>query len=789
MMLLAGCDDQIMEWGRPEGENPVTAADIPLAVKEVLANYDDIKNYATQYTPNVLVGVGASADMYANTADGTTYQDIVNNNFQIVTMGNAMKMDAVVSNSGGLNFATMDAMLDQMPAGMRLYGHVLMWYQQTRQAYLRSLIAPTLVVESDSDIKSMLPGDAGNFDGGSDGGWGSWGTNKASGDVVAGAGEDGSAAMVLVNKGDGNAWEAQMGYDFDTPLEIGTEYTIRFKAKSSVAAGELQFQYQNGDTYGEQGGYNTFSVGTEWTTCEYSFTITDESFTGVNRILINFGAVGGTYTIDDIEFGVKVEVPMENILAGDNSDFEGGTTGNWSSWGGSSTKAVSAKGEGYESDYCMVLTNPAEGSDYYVAQAAYDLDAPLVVGETYIMQFYAKSSVDGTGIQFAVQNSGDYSGEGYNNITLASGWGQYEVEYTCSTEGMDRILINFGKDVASFYIDNVKFGVKKVQTRAMPATRASTSYYVLKTPEEKREALLGAMDMWIKGMADHLKEKGIVPYGYDVINEPIADGSNLVRGVDEGVFGGSTTDDAGSVTYDSAPVEDEVNGLTLNWGGNRFYWGYYVKDYAVQAFQMARKYLPAETKLFVNDYNLDTSPAKLDALIKFAEDIDRANGSAIVDGIGTQMHVGISPTDDEASNETMLAELKERVDAQFKTMAATGKLVRVTEMDIAMGTSSPSAAQYKAQSDAYKLIIRSYLENVPEAQQSGFTFWGVSDNSVEHESWLPGELPNLFDASYLRKWAYKGVCDAIANEDLGLRYGGDDYKAYYEKNNVSSTVE
>lgn len=27
-----------------------------------------------------------------------------------------------------------------------------------------------------------------------------------------------------------------------------------------------------------------------------------------------------------------------------------------------------------------------------------------------------------------------------------------------------------------------------------------------------------------KGCADHLKEKGIVPYGYDVINEPIADG-------------------------------------------------------------------------------------------------------------------------------------------------------------------------------------------------------------------------------------------------------------------------
>jgi hypothetical protein len=34
-MLFTACDDQIMEWGRPAGQQPVTMADIPLAVKEV----------------------------------------------------------------------------------------------------------------------------------------------------------------------------------------------------------------------------------------------------------------------------------------------------------------------------------------------------------------------------------------------------------------------------------------------------------------------------------------------------------------------------------------------------------------------------------------------------------------------------------------------------------------------------------------------------------------------------------------------------------------------------------
>lgn len=77
----------------------------------------------------------------------------------------------------------------------------------------------------------------------------------------------------------------------------------------------------------------------------------------------------------------------------------------------------------------------------------------------------------------------------------------------------------------------------------------------------------------------------------------------------------------------------------------------------------------------------------------------------------------------------------------FKTMAATGKLVRITELDLSLGTSSPSSNQYKAQSDAYRMIVESYKANVPEAQQSGITIWSLSDNEAEHEYWLKGQVP------------------------------------------------
>lgn len=797
-MLLTGCDDQLMEWGKPADHADVTSSEIPLAVKEVIANYDNIKDYAQQNTPNMLIGIGMGADLYINNANGEG--SLANANYQIFTPGNAMKNDAIMGNSGSLNFATVDKLIEALDGNMKLYGHNFFWHTQQNQSYLKSLIAPTLVVESDGDIANVLSGDASDFNGGSTGGWSSWGSNKESAEVVSGAGQDGSAALVLKNKGDGNAWEAQCAYTFNDYLEMNKTYVIKFKAKSTSPTGELQFQYQNGSTYSSQGGYNSFTVGTDWQTFQYEFTI--DKYDDVNRIILNFGKVGATYTIDDIQFGLKQDDPMENVMAGDASDFEGGTTGNWGSWGSNKESAEVEEGAGYNNSKGLALKNKGDGNAWE-AQCAYTFDDALQEGKKYIIQFYAKSTSPAGELQFQYQNGTTYSSQGgYNTFSVGTDWVKCEFTFTPAYDDANRIILNFGKVGGTYYIDNIKFGLAKDQNaaargiqyiqasngKARKVTRASRKYFVLKSAAEKQAVLEGVMEAWVSGVAKHLAEKNVVPYGYDVINEPIADGSNKYRGIDEGIFGGTWTEDEQTM-YDAAPVETEADGLTLNWGSNHWYWGYYVKDYPVKAFQLARKYLPAETKLFVNDYNLETSPNKLDALIKFVKDIDEKNGTPIVDGIGTQMHVSLSCSDDAEKNAANIADLKEKVDAMFQTMAATGKLVRVTELDLSLGTASPSSNQYKAQSDAYRMIMESYKANVPAAQQSGITIWSLSDNEAEHEYWLKGQVPNLFDASYKRKWAYKGFCDGIAGEDLGLKYGGNEYKAYYEKNNVSSTVD
>ncbi len=776
-MALASCDDQLMEWGTPDGHGQVTTAEIPLAVKEVIANYDNIKAYAPAGN---LIGIGMGADMYVANAKGEG--TLANANYQLFTPGNAMKMGVVAQANGSLKFETIDKLIDALKENnMPLYGHNFIWHTQQPQTYLRALIAPTLVVESSSDIQTIIPN--GDFETGDKTGWNSWG-NGSTTTVTEEAARNGKYGLKMENPSEGtDYYVAQLKLGTDDPLEVGKTYVIRFNAKASTPA-SVQFCVQDEENNGDC--YRKMDISTAWNTIEYEYTCTKPNMI---KVYINFGKVPATYYIDDVEFGPKKESPdagRKNLIK--NFDFAEDIVG-WSKYNGADGCNTWNADEGNSGAGCLQVVNAlTDPGNQWKTQIHVGLIEPIAEGSDVYISYYIKTAGGNGSVRCSTTGKAHYQGD----QTVGSDW--MRVEWTFKAGGeIDGLNFDLAAVPNTYYIDDVVVSTDPFNASAKAKTRASKMYYVLKTPEEKREALLGAMDSWIKGMADHLKETGVQLYGYDVINEPINDGDCKVRGVDN-VFGGSWTEDNGKVTkYDAEPVESEEEGLNLNWstqvGNSHFYWGYYVKDYAVQAFQMARKYLPAETKLFVNDYNLESTPKKLEALIKFAQDIDAANGSPIVDGIGTQMHVSISPTDDTEKNAKIIAELKAKVDAQFQTMAATGKLVRVTELDITLGTGSPSSAQYQAQADAYRVIAESYLENVPAAQQSGITIWSLSDNEDEHGSWLKGQVPNLFDKDYKRKWAYKGFCDGLVGEDLGLKYGGEDYKAFYERNNVSSTVK
>ena len=749
-LSLAACDEQKMEW--QPSDPTIGSSDMPLELKEKIANYDFLKTYVQQYHPNINAAAGISADLYASDPD---YKKVVDENFTGVTFGNAMKHQSVVTAKGDYNWATVDAALAIMPSDLKIYGHNMLWHTQQQQTYLKSLIAPEMKVEVSGDDVCINVIDNYGFENGDANNWtGLWG--KYTYGVVSPGHDSNYCLHFEMTDETAQNYDSQLFWP--TVLETGKTYAYEFWVKSDANLA-VQFIGQNA-SYG--GIYkDTFTAGSDWTYCTGEFEYKESDTKDIIRVGIQFGGTPwSNLWVDDFKFGEKNDAAaptLINVLTGDASDFEGGTSGGWGSWGSNKDSDNSGvkEGMGNNGSYGLVLANKGDGNAWE-AQCAYTFDEPLKKDVVYQLKFDAKCDNAAGELQFQYQNGTTYgSQDGYHTINVGTTWIPVEHEFTITEyDDVDRILLNFGKVGGVYQIDNIQFG-EKIQQPAAAKRRAGGITYVLKTPEEKRQILLDAMEAWIKEAATHVGDR---VDAWDVVNEPIHDNCKW-RGFDGAFMSNGDDPD------DSEPVESTESGLNLNWlnstGNGHWYWGYYIgRDYAAKAFQFARQYAP-NAKLFVNDYNLESNPGKLAALIEFVEYIDQNGGH--VDGIGTQMHISTSTT-------------REQIDAMFKTMAATGKLVRVTELDIKIGSATPSAEQLAQQAKVYQDVVESFLQNVPEAQQSGITFWTLTDHKREHEYWIPNDAPNLFDANYGRKHAYKTVCDAFAGYDVSTDFSGDDWK-------------
>lgn len=740
LLAASACDDQVMEWKAKDSS--VKGSELPMELQEQIAHYDFIKNYVAQYHPNLMLSLGMSLDMYL---DNEEYRQLVHDNFNGITFGNAMKHQSIVQTNGSYNWTKVDRFFELNP-DMPVYGHNLLWHTQQQQGYLKRLIAPEQIIESSGDdggIQNIITNS--DFESGSSTGWSGWSHYDMS---VQGPGHDSSYALKCVMDN-----ETAQNYDcqlwWSVELVPGETYAYRFYAKSPDGV-EAQFVGQNADYSGL---YKTVhSIGTDWTLCEGEFTYSGDP-ADVCRVGIQFGGIpGSTLWVDDFLFGLKLVDPdAQRINLIKNGDFASDVDG-WQKWNG--TNAASWNGDdGNKAKGCMVIETATDApSDQWKEQFHADLmDAQPAGTHLYISYFIKVASGEGS-VRCSTTGKAHYQGD--QDVNMA--WKRIDWDFTVGDgdDGVTGLNFDLGAVANTYFIDDVIVSTDPIPASAMPrrtpGMRATTITFKPKSLEEKQAILTQTMEEWIKEAMTHC---GAHCPAWDVINEPIGDNCRF-RGVEGGWMDG-----------DSEPVEDTTSGLQLNWandaGNGHFYWGYYLgMDYAVKAFSFARQYAPVGTQLFVNDYNLESNPQKLAKLIEFVNYID-ANG-AHVDGIGTQMHVQSSIT-------------QEQVDAMFQTMAATGKLVRITELDVAVGSSNPSAEQQLEQADAYKMIIESYLRNVPEAQQSAITIWGLSDNAKEHEYWLKDDSPNIFDGKYQRKAAYKAVCDAIAGYDISTDFHSIDY--------------
>lgn len=435
-------------------------------------------------------------------------------------------------------------------------------------------------------------------------------------------------------------------------------------------------------------------------------------------------------------------------------------------------------GEGGDGGRCLVLKNASALANNYGAQTWYQFDAPLANGQKYILKFMAKASSD-FAPEIYLQSSRGGEQQYLGSVsTIGTTWQKITFEFTPSDALVDKVAFNFGFLAGEIYIDNITLtadgsnenliansdfedGTITGWTGWNPGTFETISedgkgyawgQIEEMSDEEKKMVLTNALEDWIKGMMAACKENPNIEEGesagatlvkaWDVVNEPMSDRypSQLK----------------------SAATEGEEN------AAQSFYWQDYLgKEYAREVVKFARKYGGEDLKLFVNDYNLEAAynnNAKCQGLIDMIAYWE-ADGVTIIDGIATQMHVSYSLNPEEqAKNEACVVKM-------FQLLAASGKLVKISELDMGIldesgteiKTENVTLEQQKLMSDYYQFIISKYFEIIPQSQRYGITQWSPADSPVG-SGWRAGLPIGLWNLNYDRKPTYAGFANGLAGK-------------------------
>ena len=673
---------------------------------QYLNNYEPLKKYVEDMkasgkcNPDFKLGIALAAPDFNK-------QELVyclaGSNFEEMTAGNAMKYASCVKNDGTFDFNTVkDFVTNAQDAGLTIYGHTLAWHSQQNKKYLSKLIA-------DKEIQVDPSQKVDKEDAYTD-----FSTMNSFPFYVMGYTpeiKDG----ILISKYPGDWYQYFVVDNYPVDVDAKREYKVTAMIKASED-GQIDVQTGNwGATTSQK-----MSVSTQWK--EQSVT-----FSGITTEKAFVVFQPGTFAGDISCKWVKVthsEAPVMEIpvtvghLTFDDDNNLGG-------WGMDNTPKI-------VNGVCEVGNNAAK-ADPWNAQVNYEPGFAFENGTTYHLKMKIKGSVAGEfGAGF--QNPDGYKGCGdFPTIKVTTDWKEVDVTTKCNGDNALRLLLNIGKYAGTLYIDDFEVYYTK-SANSIPLT-----------DEEKKSRLTDAMGKWIDGMME--ATNGYVT-SWDVVNEAIsgkkgADGFNELQHAT------------------NAPASDVANS---------FYWQDYLGDidYVRTAVRDARKSFaehngdPSKLKLFINDYNLEgywDQHAKLNSLIHWIglwED-PNAEEPVVIDGIGTQMHVTCY------GDETKQAKLKSDIEEMFKSLAKTGKLIKISELDMAYedeaGTSvtfdKMTEEQHKQMRSFYTFIIQKYFELIPQAQQYGITQWCATD-SPKDSGWRAGCPTGLWDSNYLRKHTYAG---------------------------------
>ena len=723
--VLGSCADWD-DW-KYDVEKPQT-----IAQYEYLNDYAPLKEYLDRGAhPGFKVSAALGVDEFNQ--QGPLFR-LAAHNFDEIVAGNAMKMASCVNDEGVMDFSKVSSFVRAAEdAGLTVYGHALAWHAQQPSKYLNGLIKD----------KELPPA------------------------------EENPGLIITAGAPKKDTWEYEIYYDLDKPLQAGKTYEISLNVRGTNP-GTIDFWPGKKDGSATQYGAGSFTVAEKAVDNKFSFTPNAD----IDRMRFCFGKIGGTLYFDN--FVLKEKGSDHNIAV--NSTFDENDISHWTkvSWVDVNYKIGNVAGAGaveipvsvghltfddgqnlggwgmdnapkIVNGVCEVGNNAAKENPWN-AQVCYEPGFAFENGTTYHLKMKIKGSVAGEfGAGF--QNPDGYKGCGdFPTINVTTDWKEVDVATTCNGDNALRLLLNIGKYAGTLYIDDFEVYYTK------------SSNTIPLTPQEKSDKLTWAMNKWISGMMQATEGK---VKAWDLINEAVSGGGNV-----NGFYALQT-----EATSEHNPQD--------------FYWQDYftpemygpiVEKAARDAYAAVDRTNPADLKLFINDYNLESdwdSNKKVKSLVYWIgvwENKGKELGwNTKIDGIGTQMHI------DYYENPQTLESKKKAIQNMLKIMAETGKLVRISEIDMGYvdkdGKDVTTAqleklpidervAKEKAMAEHYKWIIEQYFKIVPVKQQYGICQWCLTDAPTD-SGWRPGKPVGLWNLNYQRKPAYGGFADGLASSAKG----------------------
>lgn len=722
----------------------VTPEPASLAESQYLNAYKVLKDYS----PNLKLGAVVTASDY--TSQGLLY-GLAKSNFSEVSGGTSLNHASLVKKSGGVDVGTVEDFLKSAKdAGQTVFGPSLLSNTGNNTSYFKSILANRVDPNYEPQLVEMTGHD------------------------------DTRCIRVPASARVEQPWDNQFWVVFDAPVSGGESYELNMmiRADKEVTGIGTQLHKEPGQ-YLSGTGFGSVPFSTEWKEFKYKGTFGNGDATGKSIAFnLNDFQDENIYYFKDLSLKIGDKEVLGN---GDLKKEEDGT---------SFIAKYDREGAGVDG---YVYKQPAKivnGYNYiYMGDPnltqTFVVDGPCLVvhakakeKENYDNQFWivfpeGKTAKGGDSWEYTMkvravneafastqihQDPQDYIfWQGIDNVNFTTEWETITKSGTFAAtdqwgDNKSKIIKSIAFNLSDYagentyffaYISfkvngeemvtnpdlstsdnksfqNIEYGGAKDNT---PISTDGYTWTITKTPDkpledwEKHDTIRYALRSYISEIME--AAKGAIT-SWDILANVVADDGSGVRAASES--------DASSFNW-----SEYLNGPNMD-GSNP-------SEFVQLTFKYAREYYAANggnegnLKFFINEDGLGNS-AKLAGLNKLLSTWEQ-DKSVKFDGISTSLSASFS--EDEATYTTE----KKNVEDFFKALAGTGRLIRISGLNVDYKDASGAAVeatkltvdQAKKMGEFYKYIAQQYKALIPDNQKAGLYINNIFDNGSISGLW------------------------------------------------------